>query len=170
MSDFLAAVLADLAELGDAVEPHSEDQLAGGGELVLRVRREAIAEVCAALKERHGFAVLIDLCGVDVPGREPRFEVVYQLLGLEAKRRLRLKVAAGEETPIPSVAGVWRAAEGLEREAWDLFGLRFDGHPDLTRILLWEGFEGHPLRKDFPVEGTGAEAVEGDRVEGDRGE
>jgi NADH-quinone oxidoreductase subunit C len=154
VSDPLAVVLETLlaeipAGLGNAVESMS----ASGDELILRVRREAIAEVCAALKERHGFAVLIDLCGVDFLGREPRFEVVYQLLSLQAKRRLRLKVAAGEDTPIPSVAGVWRAAEGLEREAWDLFGLRFDGHPDLTRILLWEGFAGHPLRKDFPVEG-----------------
>jgi NADH-quinone oxidoreductase subunit C len=161
VSDPLAAVLpAILADLGDAVEPIDAiiDAIdAAGDEPILRVRREAIAEVCAALKERHGFAVLVDLCGVDFLGREPRFEVVYQLLSLEAKRRLRLKVAAGEDTPVPSVAGVWRAAEGLEREAWDLFGLRFDGHPDLTRILLWEGFEGHPLRKDFPIEGTGGE-------------
>jgi NADH-quinone oxidoreductase subunit C len=147
-----------VAELGEAVERVDSN----GGEPILRVRREAIAEVCAALKEKHGFAVLIDLCGVDVPGREPRFEVVYQLLGLEAKRRLRLQVLAGEEDPIPSIAGVWRAAEGLEREAWDLFGLRFDGHPDLTRILLWEGFEGHPLRKDFPVEGIPVEGIDGE--------
>lgn len=139
------------AALGDAVE----SVLASGDELTLRVRRDAIVEVCAALKDAHGFTVLIDLCGVDFPGREPRFEVVYHLLSLESRRRLRLKVTAGEDTPVPSVTGVWRAADAPEREAWDLFGIRFEGHPGLTRILMWEGFEGHPLRKDFPVEGTG---------------
>lgn len=154
-----------LAGLGDAVESVG----GSGDERTVRVRREAIAEVCAALKAAHGFTVLVDLCGVDFPGREPRFEVVYHLLrpallNPAAARRLRLKVMAGEDAPIPSVTAVWRAAEACEREVWDLFGLRFDGHPELTRILLWEGFEGHPLRKDFPLEGmgTGASAAEAD--------
>jgi NADH-quinone oxidoreductase subunit C len=146
-------LLEALAGLGDVVE----SVRGAGDELTVRVRREAIAEVCAALKDAHGFTVLVDLCGVDFPGREPRFEVVYHLLSFTAKRRLRLKVAAGEDTPIPSVTALWRAADACEREVWDLFGLRFDGHPDLTRILLWEGFAGHPLRKDFPLEGTGGE-------------
>jgi NADH-quinone oxidoreductase subunit C len=145
------ALRVALAGLGDAVE----SMRVAGGDLTLQVRRGAIAEVCAALKKDHGFTVLTDLCGVDFPGREPRFEVVYHLLSLESRRRLRLKVAAGEHTPFPSVTGVWRAADACEREAWDLFGIRFEGHPELTRILMWEGFEGHPLRKDFPVEGTG---------------
>ena len=144
-------LLEALAGLGDAVESVRD----AADMPTVRVRREAVAEVCAALKGEHGFTVLVDLCGVDLPGREPRFEVVYHVLNPAAKRRLRLKVAAGEEAPIPSVASVWRAAEACEREVWDLFGLRFDGHPELTRILLWEGFEGHPLRKDFPVEGLG---------------
>lgn len=145
-------------ELGEAIE----SVRTRGGDLTLQVRREAIAEVCAALKEKHGFTYLVDLCGVDFPGREPRFEVVYHLCDLEAKRRVRLKVATGEgdEAAVPSVTGVWRAANWPEREVWDLYGIRFDGHPDLTRILLWEGFNGHPMRKDFPVEGidTGAAA------------
>ena len=158
-----------LAGLGDAVESIQGSGDNAGDEMTVRVRREAIAEVCAALKSAHGFTVLVDLCGVDFPGREPRFEVVYHLLrpafsNPAAARRLRLKVAAGEDAPIPSVTPVWRAAEACEREVWDLFGLRFDGHPELTRILLWEGFEGHPLRKDFPLEGmgTGASAAEAD--------
>ena len=152
MEDPLAAALRE--ELGDAIE----SALTRGGDLTLQVRREEIAEVCAALKDRHGFTFLVDLCGVDFPGREPRFEVVYHVCGPEAGRRVRLKVAAGGDTPVPSVTGVWRAAGWPEREVWDLYGVRFDGHPDLTRILLWEGFAGHPLRKDFPVEGidTGA--------------
>ncbi len=153
-----------LAGLGDAVESVLVSGDDAGDEMTVRVRREAIAEVGAALKSAHGFTVLVDLCGVDFPGREPRFEVVYHLLNPAAARRLRLKVAAGEDAPVPSVTPVWRAAEACEREVWDLFGLRFDGHPELTRILLWEGFEGHPLRKDFPLEGmgTGASAAEAD--------
>ncbi|HEY0553489.1 MAG TPA: NADH-quinone oxidoreductase subunit C [Thermoanaerobaculia bacterium] len=158
-----------LAGLGDAVESVLGSGDNAGDERMVRVRREVIAEVCAVLKAEHGFTVLVDLCGVDFPGREPRFEVVYHLLrpallNPAAARRLRLKVAAGEDAPVPSVATVWRAAEACEREVWDLFGLRFDGHPELTRILLWEGFDGHPLRKDFPLEGmgTGASAAEAD--------
>ena len=155
--DPLVTVLRE--ELGEAIE--SARTL--GGDLTLQVRREAIAEVCAALKERHGFTYLVDLCGVDFPGREPRFEVVYHVCSPAANRRVRLKVAAGEgeAAAVPSVTGVWRAANWPEREVWDLYGVHFNGHPDLTRILLWEGFNGHPLRKDFPVEGidTGAAAA-----------
>ena len=152
-------LLEALAGLGDAVE----SVRGAGDELTVRVRREAIAEVCAALKGEQGFTALVDLCGVDFPGREPRFEVVYHLLkpalvDPAAARRLRLKVAAGEGAPVPSVTSVWRAADACEREVWDLFGLRFEGHPELSRILLWEGFAGHPLRKDFPLEGTGTGA------------
>jgi NADH-quinone oxidoreductase subunit C len=154
--------LEALAGFGDAVESVQ----GAGDELTVRVRREAIAEVSAALKDEQGFTALVDLCGVDFPDREPRFEVVYHLSSPAAKRRLRLKVLAGEDAPIPSVARVWRAAAACEREVWDLFGLRFEGNPDLTRILLWEGFAGHPLRKDFPLEGTGTGAsapeVDGD--------
>jgi NADH-quinone oxidoreductase subunit C len=147
--DPLAVALRE--ELGEAIG--SARTL--GGDLTLQVRREDIAEVCAVLKEGHGFTWLVDLCGVDFPGREPRFEVVYHLHSFAANRRVRLKVATGEATPVPSVTPVWRAAHAPEREVWDLFGVRFEGHPDLTRILLREGFEGHPLRKDFPVDGPG---------------
>ena len=143
----LADVLRE--DLGDAVE----SVRVIGGDLTLRVRRDDLATICAALKETHGFTLLVDLCGVDFPDRDLRFEVVYHLCSPAAGRRLRLKVRAGEGAPVPSVAGVWRAAHGYEREAWDLLGIRFEGHPELTRILLWEGFEGHPLRKDFPLEG-----------------
>jgi NADH-quinone oxidoreductase subunit C len=137
-------------ELGDAIETARTVQ----GELTLRVKCEAVARVCATLRERHGFTRLVDLCGVDFPGRDPRFEIVYHLCDPAAGRRVRVKVTAGEETPVPSVTGVWRGAEWPEREVWDLFGVRFEGHPDLARLLLWDDFEGHPLRKDFPVEGT----------------
>jgi NADH-quinone oxidoreductase subunit C len=138
-------------ELGDAIETARTVQ----GELTVRVRREAIVQVCATLRERHGFTRLVDLCGVDFPERNPRFEIVYHLCDPAGGRWVRVKITAGEDAPVPSVTGVWRAAEWPEREVWDLFGVRFEGHPDLSRLLLWEGFEGHPLRKDFPVEGTG---------------
>lgn len=124
------------------------------GDLTVQVRRDAIAEVCASLKEKHRFLFLVDLCGVDHAPREPRFDLLYVLHGFEENRRIRLRVQSGEETPVPTVSQVWRAADWLEREVWDLFGVRFADHPDLSRILLWEGFEGHPLRKDFPVQGT----------------
>jgi NADH-quinone oxidoreductase subunit C len=138
-------------DLGDALESVRTVR----GELTLWVRREEIVHVCAALRERHGFTRLVDLCGVDYPGRTPRFEVVYHLCDPAAGRWARVKVATGAETPVPSVTGVWRAADWPEREVWDLFGIRFEGHPGLTRLLLWETFDGHPLRKDFPVEGSG---------------
>jgi NADH-quinone oxidoreductase subunit C len=136
-------------ELGDAIE----SARSFAGDLTFQVRRDAIAQVAAALKNRHGFTYLIDVCGADYPKREPRFDVVYHLHSFEANRRIRLKVSTDEATPVPTVCGVWRAANWCEREAYDMFGVRFDGHPDLTRILLWEGFNGFPLRKDFPVEG-----------------
>lgn len=136
-------------EFGDAIE----SARSFAGDLTFQVRRDAIAQVATSLKNRHRFTYLIDICGADYPKREPRFDVVYHLHSFEAKRRIRLKVSTDEATPVPTVCGVWRAANWCEREAYDMFGIRFDGHPDLTRILLWEGFNGFPLRKDFPVEG-----------------
>jgi NADH-quinone oxidoreductase subunit C len=136
-------------ELGDAIE----SARSFAGDLTFQVRRDAIAQVAASLKNRHKFTYLIDICGADYPKREPRFDVVYHLHSFEANRRIRLKVSTDESAPVPTVCGVWRAANWCEREAYDMFGIRFEGHPDLTRILLWEGFNGFPLRKDFPVEG-----------------
>jgi NADH-quinone oxidoreductase subunit C len=100
----------------------------------------------------------VDVCGADYPKRTPRFDVVYHLYSFGANRRIRLKVATDEDAPVPTVCKVWRAANWSEREVYDMYGVRFSGHPDMTRILLWEGFNGYPLRKDFPVEGidTGA--------------
>lgn len=127
-----------------------------GGELVLDVRREAIVDVCRFLRDDPEclFKLFVDLCGVDWPQRMPeRFDVVYNLLSLKHNRRIRLKLTAGETTPVPSVTGVWSAAGWWERETWDLFGVMFDGNPDLRRILTDYGFEGHPFRKDFPLTG-----------------
>ena len=128
------------------------------GDLTLVVEREAIAKVAQALKNDHGYGYIVDVAGADYPDRDERFEVVYHVYNHTKESRLRLKVSATEHTPVPSVTGVWRGANWPEREAYDMYGIRFEGHPDLTRILLWEGFNGYPLRKEFPVEGidTGA--------------
>ena len=125
------------------------------GELVLWVKREGIVRVLTFLRDdpRHLFQVLVDLCGVDYPDRPERFEVVYNLLSLKHNRRIRVKVATDEEHPVPSVTGVFSAAGWYERETWDLFGVYFSDHPDLRRILTDYGFEGHPMRKDFPLTG-----------------
>lgn len=128
-------------------------------ELVLDVALQAVQEVGRSLKEEHGFALLVDICGAHYPDREEApFEVVYHLYNLEQARRIRLKVATQEGTEVPSVVAIWKGANWPEREIYDMYGVRFSEHPDMTRILMWEGFNGYPLRKDFPVEGvdTGA--------------
>jgi NADH-quinone oxidoreductase subunit C len=140
------------ASLPDAVSGHE----VGHGELMLEVRRDSIERVCGFLRDdpKCLFKVFVDLCGVDWPQRLPeRFDVVYNLLSMKHNRRIRVKLTASEETPVPSVTGVWSAAGWWERETWDLFGIMFDGNPDLRRILTDYGFEGHPLRKDFPLTG-----------------
>ena len=102
---------------------------------------------------RCRFEVLIDICGVDWPGRENRFDVVYHLLSPRLNQRIRLKIEANESDPIESAVGVFPAANWFEREAYDMYGILFSGHPDLRRILTDYGFQGHPLRKDFPLSG-----------------
>ena len=125
------------------------------GELTVLVSRPAIVKVLRTLREDPDFrfTILVDLCGVDWPEREQRFDVVYHLLSLHHNQRLRVKVMTDEDTPVPSVTGVFSSAGWYEREAWDLYGITFSDHPDLRRILTDYGFEGHPLRKDFPLTG-----------------
>lgn len=125
------------------------------GELRINARRERLCELMRTLRDdpRFAFAQLMDLCGVDWPDRPERFEVVYNLLAPVSNRRVRVVVTTDETTPVPSVVEIWPAAGWFEREAWDLFGIVFEGNPDLRRILTDYGFEGHPLRKDFPLTG-----------------
>lgn len=115
-----------------------------------------LVEICTFLRDDPvtRFEMLMDLTGVDLLGlEEPRFQSVYHLYSLSKKHRLRLKVPVTEDNPVvPSVIGVWKAASWMEREAWDLYGIKYEGHPDLRRILLYPEFEGHPLRKDYPME------------------
>ena len=124
-------------------------------ELVVTVDRESIVKVLTFLRDdaNCGFRVLVDICGVDWPERETRFDVVYNLLSLTHNQRIRVKVQTDERSPLPSVAGVFSSAGWYEREAWDMYGIMFSGHPDLRRLLTDYGFEGHPLRKDFPLTG-----------------
>ena len=125
------------------------------GELTIRVEPLAIARVLSFLRDEPGcqFKMLVDLCGVDYPEREQRFEVVYHLLSLRHNQRIRVKVSTDETTPVPSVLEVFGSANWYERETWDMYGIYFSDHPDLRRLLTDYGFEGHPMRKDFPQTG-----------------
>jgi len=148
-----------LKDLGDHVTAALGDDVLGSsimhGQLILRVRRETIIRVMRFLRDdpKCLFKVMIDLCGVDYPDRPERFEIVYNLLSLKLNQRIRVKVTADEESLVPSITGVYSAAGWFEREAWDLFGIYFADHADLRRILTDYGFEGHPMRKDFPLTG-----------------
>jgi NADH-quinone oxidoreductase subunit C len=124
-------------------------------ELNLYVERESIIAVLTFLRDDHNcqFKLLVDVTAVDRPDREARFEVVYNLLSIQQNHRIRVKIATDEKTPVASASGVFSSAGWFERETWDMFGVFFDGHPDLRRILTDYGFEGHPLRKDFPLTG-----------------
>ncbi len=148
--------LNELAEHVRDVLP--EDVLAAEvrfGELTLNARRGSIVRLLTFLRDDSicAFRQLIDLCGVDYPEREERFEVVYNLLSVAQNQRIRVKVSTDEATPVPSVTGVFSTAGWFEREAWDMYGIFFADNPDLRRLLTDYGFEGHPLRKDFPLTG-----------------
>ncbi|MCK4224756.1 MAG: NADH-quinone oxidoreductase subunit C [candidate division Zixibacteria bacterium] len=123
------------------------------GELTVVVKKEDIVPVCNFLRDdpELSFNFLSDLCGVDYMGRKPRFDVVYHLYSLDKKHRVRLKVKVEEGENVPTVTSVWSNANWFEREVFDMFGVKFDNHPDLRRILMPEDWEGHPLRKDFPL-------------------
>jgi NADH-quinone oxidoreductase subunit C len=125
------------------------------GEITLVVRREAVVDVCRALRDTPGleYQQLMEIAGVDYPERPERFEVVYHLLSLTRNRRIRVKLSTDEQTPVPSVTGLWPVAGWLEREVFDMYGVGFSGNEDLRRILTDYGFEGYPQRKDFPLTG-----------------
>jgi NADH-quinone oxidoreductase subunit C len=139
------------SKLGAAVLDHR----IAVGELTLTVAASEIVNVLTMLRDdkKCRFDVLIDICGVDWPARAMRFDVVYHLLSPRLNQRVRVKVHADDETPVPSVIGVYPAANWYEREAFDMYGILFSGHPDLRRLLTDYGFQGYPLRKDFPLTG-----------------
>lgn len=140
-----------LASLGGAVREHHSHF----GELTVTVARDDIVKAMTTLRDDPAFLfeVLIDICGVDYPARPERFDVVYHLLSPRRNLRLRVKVTTDEDHPVPSLVDVFPAANWFEREAYDMYGILFSGHPDLRRLLTDYGFEGYPLRKDFPLTG-----------------
>jgi len=125
------------------------------GEVTVGVSKGEIFEICKFLHSDPDlqFHLLTDLCGLDFFPQTPRFGIVYLLCSLKNGQRLRLKTRVGEEESIRSVESIWKVANWYEREVYDLFGIRFENHPDLRRILMWDGYEGYPLRKDYPAEG-----------------
>jgi NADH-quinone oxidoreductase subunit C len=148
-----------LRELGEYITAGLREEVTGIevalGELVVRVERGALVRTLSFLRDDANcqFKCLMDICGVDYPEREERFEIVYNLLSLTHNQRVRVKLTSDADTPVPTATGVFSSAGWWEREAWDLFGIYFTDHPDLRRILTDYGFEGHPLRKDFPLTG-----------------
>ncbi len=128
------------------------------GQVTVVVQKDAIARVARHLKDAEDFKYCVDVTAVDWKTRAPRFDVVYHFYSFSKNDRIRVKCAAADGEAVPSIAAVFLTANWCERETWDMYGIPFSGHPDLRRILTWEGFHGHPLRKDFPLEGidTGA--------------
>ncbi|GBE43145.1 NADH-quinone oxidoreductase subunit C 1 [bacterium BMS3Bbin10] len=146
IGEYLAEALGDTVVTGWGV---------AHGDLTLAVARESVPETLKFLKgdARCLFDCFIDIAGVDYPERKRRFDVVYHLLSPRQNLRIRVKTSTDETTPVPSVVDIFPGANWFEREAFDLFGILFSGHPDLRRILTDYGFQGHPLRKDFPLTG-----------------
>lgn len=148
--------LRDLAEHVTQAEPHAVQRSEiANDELTLFVVRDQIATLAKFLRDdsQCRFETLIDICGVDYPERRERFEVVYHFLSMRMNQRIRVKVSTDEDTPVPSVVSVFPAAEWFEREALDMYGILFAGNEDLRRLLTDYGFEGYPLRKEFPLTG-----------------
>jgi NADH-quinone oxidoreductase subunit C len=140
---------AATAALGDALLSATESV----GEIRLDVKREGVVEALRILRDQLAYQQLMEIAGVDYPDRPERFEVVYCLLSLTKNHRLRVHVSTDEVQPVPSVTGLWPVAGWLEREVYDMYGVLFEGNPDLRRILTDYGFQGHPQRKDFPLTG-----------------
>ena len=159
MTHFWTGDAEDLNDLLETVEGDLGEKVVASnisyGDLTIEVLATDIVEVLTYLRDAPAcaFVSFLDLCGVDYPERAQRFDVVYHLLSPTNNRRIRIKVQTDDRTPVPTATGVYPAADWYEREAYDLYGILFTGHPDLRRLLTDYGFEGHPLRKDFPVSG-----------------
>ncbi|MFK8034612.1 MAG: NADH-quinone oxidoreductase subunit C [Hyphomicrobiales bacterium] len=159
MSLDIAENEAALQDLAEHVTDHLGEALLSSdisfGELTINVVRDEIGTVLRFLRDNTStkFVSFVDLCGADYPARADRFEVVYHLMSPQHNTRIRVKLQTNEDDPVPSVVDVFPAADWCEREAYDLYGILFSGHPDLRRLLTDYGFEGHPLRKDFPLTG-----------------
>ncbi|QQR40720.1 NADH-quinone oxidoreductase subunit C [Devosia rhizoryzae] len=154
-----ATVLDRLTALGEHITTNLgsavTDFEVAFGDLTINIERDSIAEVARFLRDdpQCRFIAFLDVCGADYPAREFRFDVVYHFLSPHLNQRVRVKLQADDETPVPSICDIYPGANWFEREVYDLFGVLFSGHPDLRRILTDYGFDGHPLRKDFPMTG-----------------
>ena len=149
MAEEIVDIMRDtMAALPGAIGAHRER-----GELVLRAERGQAYALFLSLRDKFGFQQMMDICGVDWPQRAARFDVVYNLLSVTRNERIRVIVQTDESAPVASVSAIWPSATWWEREVWDLYGVRFAGLADHRRILTDYGFEGHPLRKDFPLTG-----------------
>jgi len=159
MSELLSDNSAALKDLKDLVVSQLANEILETeiryGELTVIAKRDDILKVLTFLRDDTGclFKQLIDVCGADYPERVERFDVVYHMLSLKHNLRIRVKVRTDEESPVPSCVSLFSAADWFERETWDMYGIFFAGHPDPRRLLTDYGFEGHPLRKDFPLTG-----------------
>lgn len=132
------------------------------GEITVTVKKEQIVDICTFMRDKFGYNLLCDLCGVDYMGKSPRFMVVYNLYNITKKQRIRIKAAVEEQDAnIDTVSTVWGTANWHERECWDLLGIKFNNHPDLRRILMPVDWKGHPLRKDYPLQGPDREPYKG---------
>jgi NADH-quinone oxidoreductase subunit C len=158
---FVRGVAATAAAQTEILTPLGEEMAASlqveavvaYGELSITCARDRIVAVLTALRDQYQFQQLLDICGVDYPERADRFDVVYHLLSLTRNARIRVKVTTNETDPVPSAIGVFPSAGWFEREAFDMYGMLFSGNPDMRRLLTDYGFQGHPLRKDFPMSG-----------------
>lgn len=154
-----ALVVDPLVALGEHVASALGDAVVGFevayGDLTVTVQRDSIVSVATFLRDdpKCRFIAFVDVCGADYPAREQRFDVVYHFLSPHLNHRIRIKLEADDTTPVPSICDVYPGANWFERETYDLYGVLFSGHPDLRRILTDYGFDGHPLRKDFPMTG-----------------
>ena len=152
----MSEALTELGEhFGNMMDSAIKAQTLTHGELTLTIHRDRIEEMLRFLRDDPAcrFTTLIDICGVDYPQRADRFEVVYHLLSMHLNQRIRVKLSTDEETPVASVHEIFPVADWFEREAFDMYGIVFSDHPDLRRLLTDYGFEGYPLRKDFPLSG-----------------
>lgn len=150
----MSAVLAnDLPALRDALGVGLLSETEFRGETTLSLSLEALPKALTLCKEKLGYELLLDISSLDHFGDDPRFEVVYELASLDDTRHLRLKAKVSEDESVPTAIHLWKGADWHEREVWDMMGIPFSGHPNLKRILMWEGYPFYPLRKDFPLAG-----------------
>lgn len=148
-----AAIANDLPALRETLGAGLLSETEFRGETTLSVSLEALPKALSLCKEKLGFELLLDISSLDHFGDDPRFEVVYELASLDDTRHLRLKAKVSEDESVPTAIHLWKAADWHEREVWDMMGIPFSGHPNLKRILMWEGYPFFPLRKDFPLAG-----------------